>query len=126
MQLGRDRWDWIEKHSGVGQGAVEDGHTFHLLRGPVLAEARLLPEERGNGGACGDPADPVTSPSCATIESIDVTAAPDASRPDAASYPILLHATGSVFQAGKGSRRIDKRAVARFDEARFQYVTPGA
>ncbi len=122
VQLGRDRWGWIEKHSGVGQGVVEGGHTVHLPRGPVFAEAGLLPGERGNGGTRGDPGDPVTSPSCTTIESIDVTAAPDASRPDSAAYPVLLHATGSVFQAGKGSRHIDKRAVARFDEARFQYV----
>jgi len=95
-------------------------------RRPGFVEAGLLPGERDNSGACGDPKDFVASPSCTTIESIDVTAAPDASRPDAAAYPILLHATGSVFQAGKGSRRIDKRAVARFDKARFTYVAPGA
>jgi hypothetical protein len=124
VQLGRDRWGWIEKHSGVGQGVVEGGHTIHMLRGPAFVEVGLLPGERDNSGACGDPGDPITSPSCMTIESIDVTAAPDVSRPDAAAYPILLHATGSVFQAGKGSRRIDKRAVARFDETRFQYVAP--
>lgn len=126
VQLGRDRWGWIEKHSDLAQGTVEGVHTIHTLRGPAFIEAGLLPGERSNRGACDDPENPVALPSCTTIESIDVTAAPDASRPDAAAYPILLHATGSVFQAGKGSRRIDKHAVAQFDEARFEYVAPGA
>ena len=123
-QLGRDRWGWIEHRGDLAQGQVDGRHTVHLPRGPAFVAAGLLPGERDNTGACGNPGDPVTSPSCATIESIDVTAMPDASNPDAVAYPILLHATGSVFQAGKGSRRIDKRAVARFDEARFEYVAP--
>ena len=126
VRLGRDRWGWIENNGDIAQGIVESVHTIHLLRGTAFAKAGLLPGARDNGGACGDPGDPITSPSCATIENIDVAAVPDASNPDAAAYPILLHATGSVFQAGKGKRRIDKRAVARFDEARFEYVAPPA
>ena len=124
VRLGRDRWGWIEKHSGFGQGVLEGAHTVHMLRGPAFVEAGQLPGERDNSGACGDPANPVASPSCTSIENIDVTAVPDASHPDVTAYPILLHATGSVFQVAKGSRRIDQHAIARFDEARFQYVAP--
>ena len=109
VQLGRDRWGWIEHRSDLAQGQVDGRHTVHLRRGPAFVEAGLLPGERDNGGACGNPGDSITSPSCTTIESIDVTAVPDASNPDAVAYPILLHATGSVLRAGQGRRRVGKR-----------------
>lgn len=115
-RLGAERWGWIIKRTGFGQGFVEGLHAIYIAHGPAVIEAGALPGDAGNGGACPDYGPGL--PMCEMQVDLTVTASVDGSNPAAPSYPILLRARGI-----KG-KPVDKRAVARFDEAAFRYVEP--
>ncbi len=116
-RLGADRWGWIQESGDVAQGVEEGRLVVWLPRGDRIETAGTLDGSHSNmGGECSM----VPRPAGLECSSIAVTYAVDARNAAAASYPIILKATGH-----KDGRAVRAEAAAVFDPGTIAYVQRG-
>ena len=116
-RLGADRWGWIQESGDVAQGVEEGRLVVWLPRGDRIEAAGTLDGSHSNmGGECSV----VPRPAGLECSSIAVTYAVDARNAAAASYPIILKATGH-----KDGRAVRAEAAAVFDPGTLTYVQRG-
>ncbi len=113
-RLGADRWGCIQEGGDVAQGVEEGRLVVWLPRGDRIEAAGTLDGSHDNtGGECSV----VPRPAGLECSSIAVTYAVDARNAAAASYPIILNATGH-----KDGRAVRVEAAAVFDPSTLIYV----
>ena len=116
-RLGADRWGWIQETGDVAQGVETAHYVVWLPREGRIEAAGILDGSHSNlGGLCSM----VPRPAGLECSAVSVTYSVAASNAAAASYPIVLQASGRT-----NGRAVRAETLAVFDPGTLTYVQSG-